>query len=411
MARRARGGRQRGYGARAVALGAALGAIGGVLAVGAHFARRVLTPARVPEESVVVLGFEDEPSGEQRPDYLGRRVRIQGQDCALPGAYSFISDEGASHARLGPVLSERVETSGRTSVLRGVVAEDRGWLRVGARGRVTGWWYTDPAELGFASSRVSIPLEGGMGWAWLVEPDPATAQPGRWAVHVHGRGALPEETLRGVAPAARAGLTSLVIAYRNDPGAPRGLRGRYGLGLAERRDVDAAIAWAREHGAERVTLFGWSMGGTASLLAATRGPLRRYVDGLVLDSPAIDWRGLLRAQAELAHAPAWVGDLARRLLQRGYVHGAVPGERGTDLSALTPEAFAPALRVPVLIHASPDDTYVPWAGAQQLARLRPELVALREGRGEHVKLWNVDPDAWESETEAFVRQLPPPPLK
>lgn len=380
--------------------GAALGAAVGAVAVGAHFARRVLTPARVPEASVLVEEIEESTDGI-------RRAWITGPDSALPGKYSFIFDEGASHARLGPVDGRR-SAGGAEWVARAIVAEDRGELRVGARGRVTGWWYTDPSELGFESSRVSVPLEGGLGWAWLVKPDPKTARPGRWAVHVHGRGALPEETLRGVAPLARAGVTSLVIAYRNDPGAPRGLNGRYGLGLAERRDVDAAIAWAREHGAERVTLFGWSMGATASMLAATKGPQRGCVDGLVLESPALDWPDVLRQQARLARAPVWVGRLGQLLLRRGLVRGAVPGEQGTALDALTPEALTSGLGVPVLIHASPDDTFVPWAGALRAVELRPDLISLREARGEHVKLWNTDPEGWEAATEAFVRELPAP---
>lgn len=383
-----------------VAAGAALGA----LTAGVHFARRVLTPARIPEAKASIVAVEPGPGAEGLAGDP-RRVWLRGPDTALPGAYSFIFDEGAAHARLGPV----VERSGET-VAREVVAVDRGRLRAGARGRITGWWFTDPAELGLAASRVAIPLEGGWGWAWLVEPSPEAARPGRWAVHVHGRGALPEETLRGVAPFARAGATSLVIAYRNDPGAPRGLRGRYGLGLAERRDVDAAIAWARERGAERVTLAGWSMGGTAAVLAASRGPQRRLVDGLVLDSPALDWPGVLRQQARLAHAPAWVGALGQRLLQLGLVRGAVPGEPGTDLRALTPEALAEGLRVPVLIHAGPGDTFVPWEGALRLAHLRPDLVRLREAAGEHVKLWNADPEGWEAATEEFVRALPDPAL-
>lgn len=380
----------------AIAGGATLGSALGVAAVGAHFARRVLTPARAPEASVTVTEIEARVSDT--------RVWLHGPDSDLEGAYSFIFDEGSSHARLGPV----VETRGRghdREVARSVVQEDRGSMRAGARGRVTGWWYVDPAELGFESSRVSIPTEGGMTWAWMVKPDATVAVPGHWAVHVHGRGSLPEETLRGVASFARAGVTSLIIAYRNDPGAPRGLRGRYGLGLAERRDIDAAIAWAREHGAERVTLMGWSMGGTASLLAAAYGPQRRSIDGIVLDSPGIDWPGILRAQARLAHAPAWVGDLGRLFLQRGLVHGAVPGQKGTDIQLLTPESFAAGLSVPVFIHASPEDTYVPWHGACRLAELRPDLVSLRECRGEHVKLWNVDPEGWGNSTEEFVRSL------
>ncbi|MBU3994414.1 MAG: hypothetical protein KKF42_01345 [Actinobacteria bacterium] len=375
--------------------------VGGAFAVlSCVFARRVLTPS-APDADVVVWAIEP----VQRARNEVTRVWIHGPDAGLPGKYSFIFDEGAGHARLGPVV-DRVCDNGVDRVARDVVALDRGELRVGARGRITGWWFTDPRESGGSVERVRFPVDGGESWGWLVRPE--NPVPGRFAVHVHGRGALPGETLRGVAPVLRAGVTSLVIAYRNDPGAPTGIRGRYGLGLAERYDVDAAIAWLLEQGAQRTTLVGWSMGGVTSLLSATRGPHREIVDGLVLDSPGLDWRIILRRQARLAGLPEVAARLGMSMMQHGVVRGAVPRKRGTDLEAMSPEAFADRLDVPVLIHASPGDSFVPWNGSLRLAQLRPDLVRVRKVVGEHVRLWNVDPLGWESETEEFVRSLEAP---
>lgn len=402
--------RRRGTGGGRIALVlGALGAgvVGGSIAVAAHFARRVLTPALRADARVSVWAVEESTDAP-----TGLRVWIHGPDAALTGRYSYIWNEGAGHARLGPIV-DRVRDGAEDRVARDVLAIDRGELRVGLRGRITGWWFTDPAELGLDTERVTIPVDGGRSWAWLVKPASDVEQSGRWAIHVHGRGALPEETLRGLAPLARAGVTSLVLAYRNDPGAPRGVRGRYGLGLAERHDVDDAIAWALAHGAERVTLVGWSMGGTASVLAATRGPHRSAVDGLVLDSPALDWPSVLHRQAGLVRLPAVFAELAMGLMRRGLVRGAALGSDGTDLRALTADSLAAGLRVPVLIHASPEDTFVPWDGSLRFAQLHPELVVLRRASGEHVKLWNVDPEGWEASTESFVRRLrdPHPPRR
>lgn len=372
----------------------------GTLMTGAHFARRVLTPAKRPDAQVTVEAIAQGPNGE-------RVVWLKGPDVALAGSYSFIFDDGASHARLGPVVTFRAGARGRECVAREIIAENHGRLRVGARGRITGWWYTDPAELGFSTRHIEIPLEAGQAPAWVIAPREADHRPGYWAIHVHGRGALRHETLRGVAPFARAGLTNLIVSYRNDPGAPEGERGRYGMGLAEQRDVQAAIAWARSQGAEHVTLVGWSMGGTICVLAAAREAKwgGDAINGLVLDSPALDWPSLLRTQARLARAPGWVAALGQMLMQRGIIAGAVPDQRATDISALTAEALAAELHVPVLIHAGPEDTFVPWAGAVRFAELRPDLVTLREAPGEHVKHWNADPDAWESATETFLREL------
>ncbi|MFV0435092.1 MAG: alpha/beta hydrolase family protein [Leucobacter sp.] len=383
-----------------IGAGAALLGIAGAAALGGVLARRVVTPEPEPESPVEVVALQK----DSREDGGQRIIAwLRGRDARLPGRYSLIFDDGEGSARVGPVTGMR---SG--AVAREVLAVDRGTLLEGARGRITGWWYASPEELGFRTERITYETELGEAEAWLVHPRRARKK--RWAVHVHGRGAGPLETLRGVAPLACAGITSLVISYRNDAGAPVGENGRYGIGLAESRDVDAAIAEALGRGAERVTLFGWSMGGTASLVAATRGAHRGVIDGVILDSPALDWSSLLRYHASGMLVPRAVADVGIRMLDRGLVRGGEPG--GIPFETLTPDAFASELAVPVLIHASSDDTFVPCDGAKRLAALKPELVQLRLVDGaEHVKLWNVDPEPWELVTEQFARALPRPPWR
>lgn len=396
--RRTRWVRTFGLGAAGAIAGTLVAGSAGALLGGIALARRAVTPAAVPESPVTVVDVEDFGANGGT-----RLVRLRGVDADLPGRYSFIFDGGDGHARLGSV----VEVSDGGAV-RELVTVDRGVLRAGIRGRITGWWFTDPEELGYRVERITYPTEFGEAEAWIVFP--RVARKRRWAVHVHGRGALPEETLRGVTSLARCGITSLVISYRNDPGAPRGLRGRYGVGFSESRDVDAAIAEAQRRGAERVTLFGWSMGGTACLVAVTRGAHRNFVDGLILDSPAVDWNALLRYHASAQSVPAVIAGLGVEMLARGLVAAGESG--GLPISSLHPETFADELRVPVLIHASRDDTFVPASGAERLAELRPDLVQLRLQPGaEHVKLWNIDPTGWEAVTRAFARALPHPPWR
>lgn len=367
-----------------------LASVLGAVAAGVRLARKAVTPVRHPVPNTAVGPI-------RRVD--GRMmVTVDGPQARLPGRYSLLFNAGSGHAKLGPVLDEALE-----GVQRECIAVDRGTLREGEQGTITGWWYDRPEELGLRVEHILIPGEHGDAEAWLVHPK--RPKKGRWAVHVHGRGALPQETLRGVGPFCAAGVTSLVISYRNDPGAPAGVRGRYGLGVSESRDVDSAIEEAVRRGATRVTLFGWSMGGTACLLSATEGSHHALIDGLVLDSPAIDWAALLRHQARSIGVPAPVANLGLSLLERGAVRG---GEnQRVDFGALSPERFASAIQVPVLIHASRQDTYVPSDAAERLAAANPHHVQLRlQYTGEHVRLWNVDPEPWERSTQAFVRALP-----
>lgn len=391
----------------ALACGVSAG-LGAMTGLAAHFARLVLTPSAKPDDRAQVLRIEEAPAGSG-----SERVWLEGPEVDLEGSYSFIFDaesrltqEHAGHARLGPVVeSHRVR--GRLQVVREVIEVLQGDLRPGAQGRITGWWFSAPDQLGYRVQRIALPIPGGVSWGWVVYPREPEADTGRWAVHVHGRGAMPHETLRGVTPFAEAGITSLVIAYRNDPGAPEGLRGRYGLGIMESEDVEAAIGFVRSKGARRVTLVGWSMGATACVIAAA-GRHRGVVDGLVLDSPALDWPDILRAQARLARLPRAVGELAMILLRIGTVRGSSDRRRGTDLSAISVRRLAQLVNVPVLIHAGPGDTFVPWGGALRLARLRSRFVRLRPAKGEHVKHWNVDAASWESETSKFIESLSSP---
>ena len=91
------------------------------------------------------------------------------------------------------------------------------------------------------------------------------------------------ETVRAVPVARELGLTSLLISYRNDEGAPA--TGTYGFGLTEWRDLEAAVVQLRGEGHDRLLLVGASMGGAivgqfmarspeARAAPAARAPLR-----------------------------------------------------------------------------------------------------------------------------------------
>ena len=54
----------------------------------------------------------------------------------------------------------------------------------------------------------------------------------------------------------RPGYTSLMVSYRNDGDAPRSDDHRYALGDREWLDVEAAIEYALEHGANDIVLLG-----------------------------------------------------------------------------------------------------------------------------------------------------------
>ena len=81
-----------------------------------------------------------------------------------------------------------------------------------------------------------------------------------WAILVHGKGESPSEMVRMASAMSPLRMPSLLISYRNDPGAPRSQDGRYGYGKTEWVDLQAAVAYAQAHGAQHVILGGASMG-------------------------------------------------------------------------------------------------------------------------------------------------------
>jgi pimeloyl-ACP methyl ester carboxylesterase len=137
-----------------------------------------------------------------------------------------------------------------------------------------------------------------------------------------------------------------------------------------------------------------SMGGAIALQTADRSELADKVSALVLDDPAVDWRDVLRHQGEERHVPSMLASLAGWVAEK---------RTGISLDRLDWVARAEDLRKPTLIFAGPDDDFIPWQPARDLAAARPDLVRLVEFKqAGHVRNWNVDAGRYERELTAFL---------
>ena len=192
-----------------------------------------------------------------------------------------------------------------------------------------------------------------------------------------------------------AGFPNLVVSYRNDGEAPRSRSGSYALGAAEWRDVDAAVSYALRHGAERVILMGWSMGGAVALQTALNSGNRDRIAGLILESPVIDWRSVLRFQARAAGMRAPLPDLAMSALSVPLTARLSGAENAISFDSLDIVARADELKVPILILHSDDDGFVPADASHALQQARPDLVTMPAFSGaRHTKIWNYDQTGW-----------------
>src|SRR5690606_6894129 len=167
--------------------------------------------------------------------------------------------------------AEGAQDRGVGQVARVVTGSSSGLRpRAGDRVSWSGIYYATPADAGLDARDVFIDTPAGPAPAWRVDGDLST-----WAIHIHGLGSPRVGTLRGVRVASELGLTSLVVSYRNDGEGPTVGSGRSALGAAEVEDIEAAIGYAVRRGAERIVLFGWSMGAAIALQVAHRSDYAR----------------------------------------------------------------------------------------------------------------------------------------
>ena len=123
---------------------------------------------------------------------------------------------------------------------------------------------------GIPFEEVSFSSELGDFTAWYVDGSSDT-----WVILVHGRSAHREEALRILPTIVELGLPSLIINYRNDLGLPTNSDGFHQYGLTEWEEVEGAVRYAIEHGANEIVLAGYTQtaNGDACLVCAVHEPL------------------------------------------------------------------------------------------------------------------------------------------
>lgn len=337
---------------------------------GRRYSTRVLGVSRQEDQSTVTL---DDTAQTRRPGRYG----------------AFLPD--GRHIRFSP----DVVTSG-PGVSRGVSAPAADALAGVERISWTGIEFPTPSEAGLHAVDVAIDSENGPVPAWVVDSGAGVT----WAVHIHGLGSSRAGTLRGVQVASELGLTSLVTTYRNSAEGPKVGRGRSMLGIDEFRDVEQALGYAVEHGAERIVLFGWSMGANIALRLAYDSLWSDRVLAVVAESPVLDWRATLSTNLTGTGIPSWTARLAYPWLTVPQLARPLGLARAIDLDLLDWSA-RDRIRISSLILQGRQDHSTPWRLAEQVAAVNPN-VTLELFEADHTMTWNSDPERWRSTVKVWL---------
>ncbi len=323
----------------------------------------------------------------------GRIVLSRDDHSSQPGVYGL--DWQAGHAIVGSILIEGDNTvTRRLRDVRGYLVPD---IKVGFDSHV---YSGDPGEtLGLPFRSVGVPSPLGPMPAWLVPPPTHGARPAAgqtWAIVVHGHNDNRQNDLR-IAPTLRhAGLTSLLISYRNDLGAPSSPDGLYHLGETEWVDLAAAIRYALAQGAHKIVLIGYSMGGALITQLMERSPLANRVNAIAFDAPVLDWRSVFEFNAEQMGLP---GSLALP------VEWTIDARISPDWNSLDALDHTEDFHLPILLFHTAEDDLVPISTSEAFARALPHWVTYhRIPIGGHTEAWNVDPPLYDHRLENFLNQ-------
>ena len=363
--------------------------IAGALGGGWYFSNLVrdagLRPKRVdlrPELEVVALGE-------------GRiTLRVTGElhndDWKKDGIWGLRWDEG--YAQVGKIVEINDQE---------VVREFypfMGNLRIGDRVGLYIFSHPDDPEeaFGLPTRKVSYSSPLGQFPAWFIEGSRST-----WFIVVHGKkDAPPREALRSfpVLPlVARLGLPALIISYRNDEGAPASADGFHRYGQTDWQDLEGAIEYAIEHGAERLILMGYSMGGAMILNFLYQSQLADRVVGIILDAPMLNFGATVDFGAAELGVP-------RSLILLGKFISTLRFD--IDWEELDYISRVDQLTLPLLLFHGDADTTVPVEMSDVLATRwagMPNYVPFPDAT--HIRSWNMYPDLYERELGRFLQDL------
>jgi pimeloyl-ACP methyl ester carboxylesterase len=226
-----------------------------------------------------------------------------------------------------------------------------------------------PDDFGMPYRNVTIASDGMQlaGW-WIPAREGSGANATTTVILVHGLGSNMSKPMRIWGPNLHAaGYSLLAFDMRNHGASPDAGRGYVTYGVDEAKDVWAAAAYVRANApdlgvsADRLVLYGASMGAATALNAAAQRP--PGVVAVIADSPFASFRFEAHIDGADQGYPRFVVD---------WVLGRMDALAPAPPTASRPEAFVADLGVPLLLMHCTDDENLRFANFERLQARRPE---------------------------------------
>jgi len=321
---------------------------------------------------------------------LGVTGELQNDDWRKNGIWGLRWDEG--YAQVGGIVDINDQ-----EVVREFVPL-MGNLSIGNRVGLYIFAFPDDPEqaFGLPTRKISYSSPLGQFPAWFIEGSNNT-----WLIVVHGKkDAPPREALRSytVLPAvAEFGIPALIISYRNDEGAPASPDGFHRYGQTEWQDLQGAVLYAIEHGAEQLILMGYSMGGAMILNFLYQSQLADKVVGIILDAPMLNFGATVDFGTMQLGVPLFFSALGK------YISALRFDINWEDLNYIS---RVDQLTLPLLLFHGDADTTVPIEISDSLATRWLGMLTYAPIHGAtHIRSWNVNPDLYEKEVSRFLQDL------
>jgi esterase/lipase len=261
-------------------------------------------------------------------------------------------------------------------------------------------WLT-PEQAGLTAEEITVTTAEGDFPAWKV------TVPGsdKWAVLTHGRSGDRPDMLRMARPLNAAGYNLLLTTYPGDNVARPAQDGIWHFGVTEWDEIEAAVQYALDQGAQTLVMGAVSLGGAMTDGFLAHSALADQVDGVILDAPVSSLRDSIDEGAESRTIPGVGWAIPEPLEDAGMLIASV--RFGLDYDAVDYTDMAGLFDMPLLTFQTSADQTVPKAVNDRF---------MTEGSGKggqyvvgpdvgHVLSWNADPQAYEELVTQFVEQV------